>query len=87
MLKERGTAAGLQPFTPHDLRRTFISNMLNLTDLATVSRLAGHEDTKTTASYDRRPIEHVIEAAALMNIPFTPRDDGLYGLGGKEKSA
>ena len=75
MLKRRGEKAGLQPFTPHDLRRTFISDMLNKTDLATVSRLAGHEDPATTAGYDRRPIQHTIDAAALMKIPFTPRED------------
>jgi len=75
MLKRRGEAAGLQPYTPHDLRRTFISEMLNLTDLATVARLAGHEDVATTAGYDRRPIEHTIKAAALLSIPFTPRDE------------
>lgn len=75
MLKERGEAAGLQPFTPHDLRRTFISEMLNKTDLATVARLAGHEDVATTAGYDRRPIQHTIDAAALLSIPFTPRED------------
>lgn len=75
MLKRRGELAGLQPFTPHDLRRTFISEMLNLTDLATVARLAGHEDVATTASYDRRPIQHTIDAAALLSIPFTPREE------------
>jgi len=74
MLKKRGEKAGLQPFTPHDLRRTFISDMLSLTDLATVSRLAGHEDPATTAGYDRRPIQHTIDAATLMHIPFTPRE-------------
>jgi len=75
MLKRRGELAGLQPFTPHDLRRTFISSMLNLTDLATVARLAGHEDVATTAGYDRRPIQHTIDAAALLSIPFTPREE------------
>jgi len=75
MLKRRGEAAGLQPYTPHDLRRTFISEMLNLTDLATVARLAGHEDVATTAGYDRRPIEHTIKAAGLLSIPFTPREE------------
>lgn len=77
MLKRRGEAAGLQPFTPHDLRRTFASAMLNLTDLATVARLMGHEDVATTALYDRRPIQHTIDAAALLSIPFMPREDDL----------
>lgn len=75
MLKKRGELAGLEKFTPHDLRRTFISSMLNLTDLATVARLAGHEDVATTAGYDRRPIQHTIDAAALLSIPFTPREE------------
>ncbi len=73
MFRERGQAAGLKPFSPHDLRRSFISHMLNLTDLATVSKLAGHSNPMTTAKYDKRPEQVVEDAAALLKIHFTKR--------------
>ncbi len=46
--------AGLERVTPHDFRRTFISNLLGSTDLGTVSKIVGHSDPKTTLRYDRR---------------------------------
>ena len=73
MFQERGEAAGLKKFSPHDLRRSFISHMLNLTDLSTVSKLAGHSNPQTTAKYDRRPEQVAETAAALLKIRFTKR--------------
>jgi len=56
MLNRRIEQAGIKDFSPHDLRRTFISNMLDAgADLATISKIVGHEDLKTTSVYDRRP--------------------------------
>jgi integrase len=75
MIKERGETAGLKAFTPHDLRRSFISHMLYKTDAATVARLAGHENIATTLRYDRRPEEQLAEAAGLLEVPFTKRDE------------
>jgi len=75
MLSERREAAGLAPFGPHDLRRTFISDMLALTDLATASKLAGHEDPITTTRYDKRPERVVQEAAGLLKIPYRKRGE------------
>ncbi|RFF31631.1 site-specific integrase [Wenzhouxiangella sediminis] len=41
--------------SPHDLRRTFVSNLLAASqDLSAARRLAGHSSTDTTAIYDRR---------------------------------
>jgi integrase len=76
-LKNRGKEAGIKSFSSHDLRRTFISNMLPLTDLVTVSAWVGHSKPDVTLSYDRRNETRKIDAAGLLSIPFTPRDDEL----------
>lgn len=45
-------------FTPHDLRRTFVSSSLAVgTDIATVAATVGHSDVRTTQKYDRRAEE------------------------------
>ena len=55
MLKERSKQAGLNSLSPHDFRRTYISNLLdNGVDIVTVQKLAGHASVETTANYDRR---------------------------------
>ncbi len=45
----------LDLFCLHSLRRTFISNIIEVADLVTARDLAGHEDVRHTAMYDRRP--------------------------------
>lgn len=46
---------GADHFTPHDLRRTFITGLLAAdVDVLTVQGMAGHADPRTTARYDRR---------------------------------
>lgn len=65
---------GLQSASPHDLRRSFISHALDAgADLATVSRLAGHSDPRSTARYDRRG-ERAEESAADRLADFTKQD-------------
>jgi site-specific recombinase XerD len=55
ILDERASAAGVERFTPHDLRRTFATRALDEgADLAKVSRLMGHKNLSTTMKYDRR---------------------------------
>lgn len=57
-----------QVFTPHDLRRTFITRLLNLNvDLLTVSKMAGHANVTTTQLYDKRGIETQRQAALALS--------------------
>ena len=67
ILREAAFRAGLPPLSPHDLRRTYATTMLAAgKDLATVQRLMGHSNPKTTAGYDRRSSED--DAAAVEDV-------------------
>lgn len=71
LLKVRAKRAGVRPFTPHDLRRTFVSRLLDAgVDIAIVAKMAGHSNIQTTARYDRRPEEAKQRAARLLQIPY-----------------
>lgn len=71
-LQRRGEKAGVAPFSPHDLRRTFISNLLDAgADIVTVSQLAGHANPSTTSRYDRRGEAAKRKAIDLLNVPYS----------------
>jgi integrase len=71
MLRRRARQARVQPFTPHDLRRSFVSDLLDAgADMVTVAKLAGHANVQTTARYDRRGEEAQRRAAELLRVPF-----------------
>jgi integrase/recombinase XerD len=71
LLKIRAKKARVKPFTPHDLRRTFVSKLLGAgVDIAIVAKMAGHSNIQTTARYDRRPEETKQRAAKLLQIPY-----------------
>lgn len=77
VVKQRYQAAGLDPITPHDFRRTFASNLLDCgVDLSTVSKLMGHSSVETTALYDRRGERAGREAVKRRGLPFNKADGG-----------
>jgi site-specific recombinase XerD len=77
MLYKRAQEAGVKNFSPHDMRRTFISHLLDKgADIATVSKMAGHLNIQTTARYDHRPEEAKRKAAELLHVPYKAQKAG-----------
>lgn len=76
LISKRALQAGLiKKTTPHDMRRTFVSDLLDVgVDLSTVSKMAGHEDTNTTKRYDRRSSQVMQEAVNKLDVPYPPND-------------
>ena len=73
ILRKRAKSAGVASFSPHDFRRTFITNLLSAgVDVLTVSRLAGHSDPATTQKYDLRP--EVAKRQAVQQHLHVPYD-------------
>jgi site-specific recombinase XerD len=62
--------AGVSPFSPHDLRRTFASNLFDAdVHAGDVQALMGHADLTTTMGYDRRPKRRLVAVAAKLPFP------------------
>ncbi len=71
ILRQRGLEAQIRSFSPHDFRRTFTSNMIDLgVDIVTVQKLLGHASPVTTAHYDRRGEAAKRKAASLLHTPY-----------------
>lgn len=55
IIQIRSEQAGIDRCTPHDLRRTLVTRLLDAgIDLNTVRQIIGHQNVNTTARYDRR---------------------------------
>lgn len=70
ILKRLVKRTRLEPASPHDLRRTFVTQLLqNGCDLATAQALARHSSPATTVRYDRRGDDAQRRAVELLVIP------------------
>lgn len=73
ILQKRGKEAGVENFSAHDFRRTFISELLDNTDIVTVQKLAGHASPELTSRYDRRGEETKRQAVQSISVPKRSR--------------
>jgi len=78
MLNKRARQAGVPSLTPHDMRRTFVSDLLDAgVDLSAAQHLAGHASVVTTARYDRRG-EAAMRADPIAAILAAEQPEGFW---------
>ena len=71
-VRDRAAAARLKRTTPHDGRRTVITNLLESgVDVLVVQRIAGHASADTTGKYDRRGEASKKSASDEIYLPFS----------------
>jgi site-specific recombinase XerD len=71
ILRSRAKKGEVKAFSPHDLRRSCVSDLLEAgVDISVVQRFVGHANVTTTARYDRRGEHAKRRAAKSLHVPF-----------------
>lgn len=78
--KRAAVRAKVEPFSPHDLRRTCLTAYLDAGagELVT-QQIAGHASTDTTRRYDRRGDAAMVAASLLIAVPSPPANEEVIG--------
>lgn len=71
IINQRAMLAGVDAPTPHDFRRTFISNGFDnpQMDISTLKKIVGHSRADTTIGYDRRQYRKIQDVMEGLTIP------------------
>lgn len=74
VLAKRAAEAGVKNVRPHDMRRTAITNLLDVgADHLTVANQSGHEDANMVRRYDRRGERAKRAAVGRLHMPWERR--------------
>jgi integrase len=80
ILQARQREAHIAPFSPHDLRRTCVDDLLDAgVDVTTTRQIVGYASVETTASYDRRGEQAKKAAADKLHVPYRGRTTAQHG--------
>ena len=74
MISQRAREARVPATTPHDLRRTTATHLLQKNvDYGVVSAMLGHASLGTTRRYDLRGEDAKIQASGQLHVPYAGR--------------